>query len=169
MHKINSIALLAFLLTGCASVEGDFPSLSKREYESADPLAVPEAPPQPVTAALPTELKDKTDALLARARSAHSAFEAALPAAQSAAQSASGAASGSESWVNGHMVLSRADGARADAVAALGEIDRLIASERDKGADAGLVALLSAPQAQIAALVNAETTEIDRLARMIGI
>ena len=76
---------------------------------------------------------------------------------------------GSESWVNAHMLLSRADAARSDSVAALGEIDRLIAGEREKGADAGLVSLLSVPQSQIAALVNAQTAEIERLSRLIGV
>lgn len=169
MHKINSAALLAFLLTGCASVEGDFPSLSKRPYETDTPVEDPAANPPPVTTTLPADLRGKTDDLLARARKSHSAFEAALPPARSAAQSASGSASGSEAWVNAHMILSRADGARADAVAALGEIDRLIAGVRDQGADAGLVALLSEPQSRIAAMVNEETAEIDRLAKLIGL
>jgi hypothetical protein len=169
MHKFNGIALLVFLLTGCASVEGDFPSLSKRDYESADPLAIPEAPPPLVSTALPAELKTKTDALLVRARTAHSAFEAALAPARAAAQAASGAPAGSEAWVQAHMILSRADGARADAVAALGELDQLISAERDKGADKGLIALLAQPQGQLAAIVNEDSAEIDRLARLIGL
>jgi hypothetical protein len=169
MHKIKSAVLLAFLLTGCTSVEGDFPSLSKRPYETDDPLAEPVVAAAPVTTELPADLRAQTDALVARARKAHAAFEAALPAARSAAQSASGAVSGSEAWVNGHMVISRADGARADAVEALSELDRLVQSERDKGADSGLIALLAVPQGQIGEIVNAETAEIDRLSNMIGI
>lgn len=160
---------IALLLSGCASVEGDFPSLSKRPYETDTPAIEPVESAQPLTTTLPAELRAKTDALLARARKAHAAYEAAMPSARSFAQSASGSANGSEGWVNAHMQLSRADGTRADAVAALGEIDRLIAIERDKGADSGLVALLSQPQAQIAAMVNEETIEIDRLARLIGL
>jgi hypothetical protein len=169
MHKINSAALLAFLLTGCASVEGDFPSLAKRPYETDTPAMEPAESAQPVTTALPADLRAKTDALLARARRAHAAFEAALPPVRAVAQSASGSVNGSEVWVEAHMQLSRADANRADAVAALGEIDRLIAGERDKGADTGLIALLSQPQAEIAAMVNEETAEIDRLARLIGL
>jgi hypothetical protein len=166
---LASTAALALLLGGCASVEGDFPSLSKRPYETSSPLEETPAPPAPLTGVLPADLQAQTDAFVARARKAHDAFDATLPAARGAAQSASGAASGSEDWVNAHMVVSRSDGARADAVAALSEIDQLIARERDKGADAGLIGLLAKPQEQIAELVNAETAEINRLAGMIGL
>jgi hypothetical protein len=67
------------------------------------------------------------------------------------------------------MIVSRAEGARADGVAALSEIDQLIARERDKGADKGLIALLAGPQSQLAAIVDEDTAEIDRLARLIGL
>jgi hypothetical protein len=164
-----ALIFVTLLLCSCANVEGDFPSLSKRPYETADPVAEQNAVPAPLTSALPADLKARIDDMVARNRKAHAAYEAAIPAARSAAQSASGASAGGESWVNAHMVLSRADGARTDAVAALSEIDQLIAHERDKGADAGLIALLAGPQGQIAELVNAENAEIERLAKLIGL
>jgi hypothetical protein len=167
--SIFAAATLALLLTGCASIEGEFPSLAKRPYEDADPLAEPVLAPAPVTTTLPAELQTKLSTLLSRARTAQAAFETALPAAASAAQSAAGGTPGTEAWVNAHMLLSRADSARADAVAALGEIDRLIAGERERGADAGLVSLLSMQQNQIAILVSEQTAEIDRLTRLIGV
>lgn len=163
------VAPAALLLASCASVEGDFPSLSKRDYEDADPLAVPVAAPEILSTALPAAMQTNVNALLARAQAAQSKFDGALPAAHNAAQASAGGAVGSEAWVNAHMLLSRADGARADAVAALGEIDRLIAGERDKGVDAGVVALLSAKQAQIADLVNDQNAEIERLATLVGV
>jgi hypothetical protein len=164
-----TFALATLMLGGCTSVEGDFPSLSKRPYETDNPVDEAASPPAPVTTTLPAALKTQTDALLSRGQKAHAAFEAALPGARSAAQSASGAATGSESWVNAHMIVSRADGARADGIAALSEIDQLIARERDKGADKGLIALLAGPQGQLAAIVNEDTAEIDRLAKLIGL
>jgi hypothetical protein len=166
---LASVAALVLLLGGCSSVEGDFPSLSKRAYETGNPMeqSLPAAAPQ--TSVLPASLQAQADAFVSRARKAHGAFEVALTSARSAAQSANGTASGSEGWVNAHILLSRADGARADAVAALSEIDKLISKERDNGADAGLIGLLAKPQGQIAELVNAETAEINRLARMIGV
>ena len=160
---------VALLLGGCTSVSGDFPSLSKRPYETDKPVEDPAQAPLPVSTALTPALQAQTEALVARAQKAHAAYQNALPGASSAAQAAAGAATGSEAWVNAHMALSRADGVRADSVAALGEIDELITRERDKGADAGLIGLLSKPQSQIAELVNAQTTEIDRLARLIGL
>jgi hypothetical protein len=169
LAKALILAASAALLSGCASIEGDFPSLSKRVYETDTPIEDPSAMPAQVTTALPADLERQTDTLVARARKAHNAFESALGAARSTAQAASGSATGSEAWVNAHMVLSRADTARADAVAALGEMDQLIARERDKGADTGLVALLAQPQSRISELVNAENAEVERLAKMIGL
>jgi hypothetical protein len=166
---LASAAALAFLLGGCASVEGDFPSLSKRAYETDTPVEDPAQTPAPITTSLSAALKAQTDALVARAQKAHAAYESALPAASATAGSAAGSAVGSEAWVNAQMMLSRADGARADSVAALAEMDELTARERNKGADAGLIALLAKPQSQIAALVKAQTEEIDRLARLIGV
>lgn len=173
MHKVTSVALptlmSALMLGGCAGGKGDFPSLSKRPYETSNPVEEPVAVPQPATTVLPADLKAQTDMLLARARAAHSKFEAALPAARLAAESAKGSAAGSEGWVEANMLLSRADGARGDAVAGLGEIDELIAERREQGGDPGLLALLAVPQGQIAAMVNEETVEIDRLALLIGL
>jgi hypothetical protein len=162
-------AALALTLSGCGKMQGEFPSLAKRAYEMENPVAEPEIVAAPVTTALPADLQAKTDSLLARSRTAHAAYQSALPAAQAAVQSATNAATGSEAWVNAHMVLSRADSARTDGLAALGEIDTLISKQREAGADAGLLALLNAPQQQIADQVASENAEIDRLAKQIGL
>jgi hypothetical protein len=173
MDSINRtflpIAVIASLtLVGCASVEGDFPSLAKRPFEKANPVedvAVAEL----VTTTLPGDLQRQVEALLTRSSAAHAAFESSVPSLQAVIQSAGNPALGSESWINAHMVLSRTDSTRTDGVAALGEIDALIAREREKGADAGLVALLVAPQQKIAERVNAENAEIERLTQLIGL
>lgn len=164
---LTTAATLA--LSGCAGVAGDFPSLAKRPYEQADPVQEPVVAQAPLTTVLPAALQAQTDSLLSRSRAAHNAYALALPSAQNAVAAASGVATGSESWVNAHMILSRADSARADGMAALGAIDQLISKERESGADAGLLDLLSAPQSQIADLVNAENAEIERLAKQIGL
>jgi hypothetical protein len=165
---VPMIVITSLLLSGCASVEGDFPSLSKRPYETDKPV-VDTAKPPVLTSALPADLKQQTDALLARSERAHAAFAETIPIARSAAHEAAGSAAGSEAWVNAHMLLSRADGARADGVAALGEIDSLIAAQRDKGADTGLLSLLENQQARIASTVSADTAEINRLTTLIGV
>ncbi len=162
-------AVVALILPGCGKMQGEFPSLAKRAYELENPVAEPDANPGPVTTVLPAELKAQTDSLMARSRAAHAAYQSALPSAQSAVQSASNAGTGSEAWVNAHMVLSRADTARADGMAALAAMDQLISKQREAGADAGLMGLLSAPQQDIAERVNSENAEIDRMAKQIGL
>lgn len=165
-----AFVVLALLVSGCASDKGDFPSLSKRPYETDDPLGeVAEAPAPPVATTLPADLQQKLDALLARGRAASAAYEAAIPDAHIAARGASGSAVGSETWVNAHMILSRADGARADGVAALGELDKLIAQQTADGADAGIISLLSKPEEILAKQIDAQNDEVERIAAMIGV
>ena len=173
MHRINQTflplaAIAALTLGGCASASGDFPSLAKRPYEKANPVeevAVAET----LTTTLSADLQRQVDALLSRSSMAHAAFENALPSVRATIQSAGNPVTGSESWANAHTALSRTDSLRADSVAALGEIDRLVAREREKGADSGLVALLTAPQQTIAGRVTAENAEVERLTQLIGL
>ncbi len=173
MHRINQTflplaAIAALTLGGCASASGDFPSLAKRPYEKANPVeevAVAET----LTTTLSVDLQRQVDALLSRSSMAHAAFENALPSVRATIQSAGNPVTGSESWANAHTALSRTDSLRADSVATLGEIDRLVAREREKGADAGLVALLTAPQQIIAGRVTAENAEVERLTQLIGL
>jgi PBP1b-binding outer membrane lipoprotein LpoB len=173
MLKARSFALPALLATslllgGCSAAEGNFPSLSKRPYETNEPIKEPDAAAEALTTALSADLQAKVNALLARHQKANAAYQALLPATRQTANAASGAASGSEGWANANVQLSRLDAARADSIAALGEMDALLAAENDKGADAGLRALLETPQSAIAAGVVAQTEEIERMARLIG-
>ena len=173
MHRINRTflafaAIASLTLGGCASTTGDFPSLAKRPYEKANPVEEAAAA-ETLTTALPADLQQQVDALISRSSIAHAAFEKAVPIVRALVQSAGGSSSGSESWINVHLELSRTDSLRADSVAALGEIDRLVAREREKGADSGLVALLTAQQQQIAERVIAENAEVERLAQQIGL
>jgi hypothetical protein len=173
MHRINRTflpyaAIASLTLGGCASATGDFPSLAKRPYEKENPVeevAVVET----LTTTLSADLQKQVDALLSRSGVAHAAFENALPLIRSTIQSAGNPATGSESWANAHTALSRTDSLRADGVAALGEMDRLVARERENGADSGLVALLTAPQQTIAGRVTSENTEVERLTQLIGL
>jgi hypothetical protein len=155
-------------MAACSTPQGDFPSLSKRAYENAGPITEPDAAPAAVTNSLPASLSAQTNRLLERNRIADAAFARARGPAESAARSGSGAAKGSEGWVQAQMVLSRLDASRADSVTALGEIDGLIAIERMKGADSGLVGLLEAVQAEIANTVANQEAAIRRLSATIG-
>ena len=82
------------------------------------------------------------------------------------AAKAAGTAPGSESWVNAHLELSRLDQARADSVAALGEMDKLIADQIE--GDSAYVALLVEAQQGIATDVAAQRAAIDAMSAQIG-
>ncbi len=173
MDRVNRtlLALLAgfsLSLGACSLPEGEFPSLAKRPYETADPVAEPASEPQVLSTSLPDSLRAQLDGLVGKHAAAAAAFQTALPAARQAAQSAAGAAAGSESWVQAQMEVSRLEEKRSDSLSALAEIDRLVAVERDKGADEGLVALMTPYQEKVRRAVDAQTALIVELTNLIG-
>jgi hypothetical protein len=165
MSKLKLSLCLALLLPACTSVEGEFPSLERRAYESDDPVAIADAEPQ-APAVLIQSLKNQVDSLVARHSKAEAAYARDLPTIRSVAQRAAGSAVGSESWVNAHLQLSRLDQARADSVAVVRDFDALIARAGDT--DAAMVPLLVAAQKPVADAVTAQNAEIERLSRLIG-
>lgn len=164
-RRLGPLFLLT-ILTSCATPEDDFPSLERRPFEtgSSDLVTEPAAPAAPTK--LTPELTGKVKALTARHVAANSAFNRALPRVQAIAQRASGSAQGSESWVNAHLELSRLDHMRADSVAALGELDELIAAQAD--GDSAYVALLTGYQEPMANEVTAQRSAVERLSQLIG-
>jgi hypothetical protein len=156
------------LLAACSMPDGNFPSLSKRPYETADPIAEPPSTATSLSTALPDSLRDSLSALTARHEAAEAAFRVALPAVRQAAQSAAGSVPGSEGWLNAQMELSRLEKKRADSLAALAEIDRLVAAEREKGADDGLTALMASYQERVRREVEAQTDILLELTNLIG-
>ncbi len=171
MHVFNRASLatgigLTAFLTACGMPDGEFPSLARRPYEIDGPNTPPVAaqPAAPVT--LPPDLAARVAALGKRHEAADASFQKGLPAMRNIAAKAAGTAPGSEAWVNAHLELSRLDKARADSVAALGELDGLIADQID--GDTGYVALLVEAQQGIATEVATQRAEIDGLSRQIG-
>ncbi|MGC1468964.1 MAG: hypothetical protein WA793_06235 [Sphingorhabdus sp.] len=168
-HSACSLPILAaMLVSGCSLPDGEFPSLAKRPYETTEPVTEPAPVAEQVSSALPAELAAAVDALIVRHQKADSAFRNAAGAARASAQAAAGAAAGSESWAAAQVELSCLDVKRGDSVAALSDLDKLIAAEREKGADSGLLGLLALPQSQMAKDVAAQTAEIEALARLIS-
>ena len=108
------------------------------------------------------------DQMMMRHQKAESAFRGALIRTRQVAQNAAGSATGSESWAVAQVELSRLDSLRGDSVAALSDLDELIAAQREKGADSGLLGLLDKPKSVIANDVAAQAAEIEALARLIG-
>ena len=157
------VALL--LLSACSGPEGQFPSLERRPYETDAPVAAP-APPPAAPAALPDTLASKVKSIINRHETANASFTKGLPSVRGTAAKAAGTAPGSESWVNAHLQLSRLDKSRADSVAALGELDTLIADQIE--GDSAYVELLVEYQQDIATDVAKQRDEIDRMSRQIG-
>lgn len=173
MHRVNhtsiaATACLSLLATACSLPEGEFPSLAKRPYESAEPVTEPPAEPEALSTSLPDSLRSELDALVAQHLAAEAAFRAGLPAARQAAQSGAASPPGSEGWVVAQMELSRLEKLRADSLAALAGIDRLVAGERDRGADAGLIALMTPYQEKVQGGVDAQTAILVELINLPG-
>ena len=155
--------LVAATLSACSTPEGGFPSLERRPFETAGPEVVT-APAAPTE--LTPELTEKVKALTARHQAANETFNSALQRMQGIAQRAAGSAQGSETWVNAHLELSRLDHGRADSVAALGELDELIAAQADSDSD--YVPLLTAYQEPMATEVAAQRSAVEWLSQLIG-
>lgn len=171
MSAINRASLatglgLTAFLCGCAMPEGSFPSLARRSYEIDGPNV---EPADPVTAApneLTPELAARIKALTDRHDSASARFDRDLPRVRAIAAGAAGTAPGSERWVDAHMQLSRLDHMRADSVAALGEIDELIAAQNEE--DASYVPLLVAIQERVGKKVAEQRGAVEQMAQQIG-
>ncbi|MBK7163012.1 MAG: hypothetical protein IPH79_11170 [Sphingomonadales bacterium] len=160
--------IAALLLGGCSLPDGEFPSLAKRSYETDNPIAEPPTEPEQLTTTIPAEITTLVDQMMMRHQKAESAFRGALIRTRQVAQNAAGSATGSESWAVAQVELSRLDSLRGDSVAALSDLDELIAAQREKGADSGLLGLLDKPKSVIANDVAAQAAEIEALARLIG-
>jgi hypothetical protein len=151
-------------LAGCSTPEGNFPSLERRAFETDTPIIEPVAPSAPTE--LPAVLADKVSAITRKHQAASATFAKALPTIQRTASSAAGGAPGSEAWVNAHLQLSRVDRLRFDSVAALSELDELIADQIN--GDSRYVVLLVGAQELIAKDVADQKAEIERMSRLIG-
>jgi hypothetical protein len=154
--------LAPLMLAACADASAG-PSLAKRPIENLD-LAEPVrqvAPPAPADAAL----RARIAGIVERADSGQRAFAALLPKAESAASAAG--AEGSETWLTAQQLLSALESERAPSTAALSELDALIAARLKEGNEAGLTELQAA-DGQVAALVDAQQRDLDRVRSRIA-
>ena len=159
------LGLTAFL-AACGTPDGEFPSLARRPYEIDGPNNATETTQPAAPVSLPPDLAVSVDALVKQHNAADASFKKGLPAMRSIAANAAGTAPGTERWVNAHMLLSRLDSERADSVAALGEMDKLIADQIE--GDSAYVELLVNAQQRIATQVAAQRTEIEEMSTLIG-
>jgi hypothetical protein len=163
---------MAMILSGCATPEGKFPSLARRPFEQGAAVIAPIVPLTPLASSLPEAISGKVRALQSRHANASSAFSSMLPVVRSAANGAASAPMGSEAWVNAQLMVSRLDKSRGDAVAALSEMDDLIVAQLDsesQGVIFRVEPLLKPIQVEMAATVEQQNQEVERLSRIIGL
>jgi hypothetical protein len=171
-HIRYSLLLVTAMLPACTSTQDLFPTLEKRPFETATTENILPVAPRETANRLPSELAEKVTAIDTLFNSALSNYAALLPEARRVAAGAAGSAMGSENWVNAQLIVSRLDGARADAALAQSQIDQIMTQQLDaesRSQDPLLSPLIAPLQQRIAKAVVAQNEELERLARQIGI
>ncbi len=154
---------LALAASGCAAVDqGSFPSLAQRavERQASSVASQPATPPIPAPATATVEQAIR--GLAQDANGGETAFRAALTLNRESVLAGRGASMGSEGWAVAERALSRIDAARAPTLFALAELDRLVITQADAG-NSSAVAALSAEQARVAALSEAQRSLLQEL------
>jgi hypothetical protein len=173
MNKVGTVLIpLTLVLAGCGSIEGKFPSLAKRPFETEAAPIEPVATARETAKQLPDSLAVQVNAIERKFNAGRADYAALLGSAQATANNAAGSAVGSEAWVNAQLIVSRLDKSRAEAVLAQAEIDTLLSAVLDaesNNQDALVSPLIQPLQRRIAEEVNGQNEELDRLARRIGL
>ncbi len=153
---------VVLLASGCASAQGDYPSLAVRENERVTgSLDAPTAPPFVPAPATPATLESLGE-LTATASMAHQAFLAEANAVTPVVSRASGSAVGSDAWAQAQVAIAGLESRRSVAMIALADIDRLYVDAVTNGSEAGQIAdsraivsnQIGEQDAQIAALLG---------------
>jgi hypothetical protein len=173
MNKVGIVLIpLTLILAGCGSIEGKFPSLAKRPFETDAAPIESVAAARETARQLPDSLAIQVNAIERKFDAGRADYAALLGPAQATASRAAGSAIGSEAWVNAQLIVSRLDKSRAEAVLAQAEIDTLLSIVLDtesNNQDALLSPLIEPLQRRIASEVDDQNAELDRLARRIGL
>jgi hypothetical protein len=161
-RALLAIPAAAVLAGGCASQDGDFPSLAQRPAEreyAAEQMAPPKVrPPLPDDPAVAV----RSDAFVAAARENEGAFARAYETAAAAAARAG--AAGSDSWVIAQEAVSRAVAAQAPVTRLVGELaDYQAARGRQTPISPGDIARLQATNAEVQRIVDSQAERLRRL------
>ncbi|MGI8942683.1 MAG: hypothetical protein ACR2FJ_00330 [Qipengyuania sp.] len=152
------------MLAGCASAEGQYPSLAVRDVERVQgrfepiesaPLDVPE-----VQVDLAGGLDARLASLLTQARAAHEEFVASTPAAANRAAAASGAAIGSDAWAAAQVALADLDSIRSRTAIALGDLDILYIAASVQAEERGAIDVV---RERVIAIVSEEDEALAQL------
>lgn len=158
-----------FVLGGCASASGPYPSLAIRDAERVTGSAQPAA--GEVTPPLPPPLLDASTGqhiaqAVERARRAHASFTAGVAGATSVIATARGTPVASDSWVAAHVALADLQSLRSQTVIAQADLDAIYANERlaDPARITPTAEALASALARIADWVAEQDRTIARLA-----
>lgn len=145
------------LLSACATADaGDYPSLNRRPVERQVTVAPSMPASSPVPAPVNATLTEAIRALGADADRGEQAFRAALAVNGADVAAGRGTAAGSESWALAQRAYSRIESSRAPTTMALAELDRLLLTQPGSTD-------LTAQQARVSALVDAQLRELGRI------
>lgn len=165
VRPLPLVLLSATLLQGCASADGDYPSLALRDAERPD--AANRAPsteglalidPAPPSAAVQAQIEEQ----VANARAAHRRFLAALPATRRAVAAGGGAPIESDAYAAAQVALGNLQTISSETAFALADLDALLAARSNALLSTGEVA---AARETVTALVQEERAALDDLER----
>ncbi|WP_299328246.1 hypothetical protein [Parasphingopyxis sp.] len=164
MIRRAAICATPLLLLACAGPEGEPPSLATRSIEGV--LDEPVRGIAPVRSAADPALAAEIDRLVSQAGAGDRDFGAAYPAAERAVAAASGSSMQSETWIEAQLAVSALDSARAETIAALGDLDSMLAEQTASGRPAETNRLVAARE-QVAALYESQNARYDALNRRL--
>jgi hypothetical protein len=123
--------ILPFALAGCATADGDYPSLAIRDAERSANEVVPApqldpAPPPPVASAA---LLERVETLRQQAGTAHDRFLSAVPAARRTVSAGAGASRASDAWAGAQVALADLESLRSVTAVPLADLDELLTSQ----------------------------------------
>jgi hypothetical protein len=157
LSRACAMITTSLLLSACATADaGDFPSLNRRPVERQVSVAPSTPASSPVPAPVSATLVEAIRTLGADADRGEQAFRAALAANGADVAAGRGAAAGGENWAVAQRAYSRIESSRAPTTMALAELDRLLLTQPNS-------ADLTAQQARVAALVDAQMAELERI------
>ncbi len=171
IRALAAIVPLSLTVGACTSMEGEFPTLAKRNIETyyeqggeSRRTAFPQLPPT-VSPALVSQLEN----LLAQANAGERDFRQALPLARSRANAARGSAVGGENWAQATTMISALNASRDRSTIALADLDQLYAekltAEQDNPAEADAI---ESVRQIVSDMVQAQTEQVDTLTALVG-
>ena len=156
----------ALMLGACTTSSHEYPSLARRPAERL--TATFDAPPAPVVVVLPAppaSVIGQLGGLINAAQAADTKFRTREARARSTVIAAGSAKIGSESWGTATIAVAELESARAEAMLALADLDRLYNDTRVRGEDPGQI---GAARDTVTGLISRQDQVLDELRSRLG-